>query len=52
MKKRTISFRDSERGTYFIQILLSLIKENEDKDLSEIMDLIRRCFYRAKYENN
>ncbi|KAL1380101.1 hypothetical protein pipiens_000474, partial [Culex pipiens pipiens] len=44
----TISFRDSERGTYFIQILLSLIKEHEDKDLTEIMDLIRRCFYRAK----
>ncbi|XP_055533617.1 caspase-14-like isoform X2 [Wyeomyia smithii] len=40
----TVSYRDKQAGTYFIQNLFKLIQENDDKNLQQLMVLLRNKF--------
>ncbi|XP_058836251.1 caspase-14-like [Topomyia yanbarensis] len=46
----TAAFRDPLRGTFFIQGLFSLIEENGDKDLKELMTLLRKKFIDERFQ--
>nr|XP_029724524.1 caspase-14-like [Aedes albopictus] len=40
----TVSFRDTNEGSFFIQTLIKLIKENPLKDISHVLVLLRNKF--------
>lgn len=45
----TVSFRNTNEGSYYIQTLIKLIKENPSKDISHVIIMLRNNFITGRY---